>query len=109
MVSYWPNQAWLSVLFKMLIDTPVLITSREYLLKLPQYLELVHLGGEKIAIVVSHLEGLLQKAIEFQSMLKTYWKHRSDRQQGKYILGVYSDSQNIAINGLPITFRQPPK
>ena len=36
-VPYWPNQASFRVLFKMLIDIPVLITSRKNLLKLPQY------------------------------------------------------------------------
>ena len=40
-VPYWPNQAWFSVLFKMLIDTLVLITSGKNHLKLSQYPELV--------------------------------------------------------------------
>ena len=52
-VPYWPNQAWFPVLFKMLIDIPVLITSRKNLLKLPQYPELVHHMWRKIDIVVS--------------------------------------------------------
>ena len=32
-VYYWPNQAWFPVLFKILIDIPVLITSRKNLSK----------------------------------------------------------------------------
>ena len=108
-VPYWPNQACFPVLFQMLIDIPVLITSRKNLVKLSQYLELVHPIWRKINIVVFHLGGSSQKAMEFQSKLKTYWKHRGDRQQGKYMLGMYSDSHNIVINGTLIPFRQPPE
>ena len=46
----------------------------------------------KIDIVVCHLTGSSQKAMEFQRKLKTYWKHHGDRQQGKDMLGIYSDS-----------------
>ena len=108
-VPYWPNQAWFPVLFKMLIDIPILITSRKNLLKLPQYPELVHPMWRKIDIVVCYLAGSLQNAIEFQRKLKTYLKHHGDRQQGKDMLGIYSDSHSIVINGMLIPFRQPPK
>ena len=110
-VPYWPNQVWFPVLFKMLIDTPVLITSRKNLLKLPQYPELVHPMWKKIDTVFCHLSGSLQKAIamEFQSKVKTYWKHRGDRRQGKDMLGMCSDSHNIAISRMLIPFRQPLK
>ena len=57
-VPYWPNQVWFPVLFKMLINLPVLITSRKNLLKLPQYPELVHLVWRKIDIVVCHLSSV---------------------------------------------------
>ena len=97
------------MLFKILIHTPVLTTSRKYLLKLPQYPELVHPMWSKIDIVVCHFDGLSQKATEFETMLKTYWKHRGDRQRGRDMLDMYSDSRNIVNNGLSITFRQPPK
>ena len=86
-VPYWPNQAWCLVLFKMLIDIPVLITSRKNLLKLPQYPELVHPMLRKIDIVVCHLSGLLQKAVELQSKLKTYWKHHGDSSTRKKYAG----------------------
>ena len=109
MVTYWPNQAWFPVLFKMFIDTPVLITSRKHLLKLPQYPENVHPLWRKIDIVVYQLEGSSHKAIEFESMLKTYRKHCGDRQQEKDMLSMYSDSRNTGANGFLITFRQPPK
>ena len=108
-VPYWPNQVWFPVLFKMLIDIPILITSRKNLLKLPQYPELVHPMWRKIDIVVCHLAGSSQKAMEFQRKLKTYWKHHGDRQQGKSMLGIYSDSHSVVINGMLIPFRQPPK
>ena len=108
-VPYWPNQAWFPVLFKMLINLPVLITSRKNLLKLPQYPELVHLVWRKIDIVVCHLSSSLQKAMEFQSKLKTYWKDHGDRRQGKDMQDMCSDSHNIVINGMLIPFRQPPK
>ena len=60
-------------------------------------------------IVVCHLAGSSQKAIEFQRKLKTYWKHHGDRQQGKNMLGICCDSHSIVINGMLIPFRQPPK
>ena len=108
-MPYWPNQVWFPVLFKMLIDIPILIISRKNLLKLPQYPELVHPMWRKIDIVVCHLAGSSQKAMEFQRNLKTYWKHYGDRQQRKDMLGIYSDSHSIVINGMLIPFRQPPK
>ena len=76
MVPYWPNQVWFPVLFKMLIDIPILITSRKNLLKLPQYPELVHPMWRKIDIVVCHLAGSSQKAMEFQRKLKTVNKEK---------------------------------
>ena len=60
-------------------------------------------------MVVCHLAGSSQKAMEFQSKLNAYWKHRDDRQQGKYMLDMYGDSNNIVINGMSVLFRQPPK
>ena len=107
--EYWPNQAWFPVLFKMLIDIPVLITSRKNLLKLPHYPELVHPMWRKMDIVVCHLSGSLQKALEFQSKLKTYWKYHGDPWQGKDMQGLRNDSHNIVINGMLIPYRQPPK
>ena len=56
-VPYWPNQAWLLMFFKMLIDIPVLITSRKNLLKLSQYPELMHSMWRKIDIVSGYLAG----------------------------------------------------
>ena len=106
-VPCWPNQAWFPVLFKMLMDTPFLITFRKNL-KLPKYPEVVHPMWRKIDIVVCHLAGSSQNAMEFQSKLKTYWKHRGDFQQGKDMLAMYSDSHNIVINRMLIPFRQPP-
>ena len=50
-----------------------------------------------------------QKAKEFQKKLKTYWKYGVDHQQGKDILGMYSDSHNIIINGTWIPFRKRSK
>ena len=108
-VPYWPNQVWFPVLFKMLIDIPILITSRKNLLKLPQYPELVHPMWRKIDIVVCHLAGSSQKAMEFQRKLKKYWKPHGDRQQGRDMLGIYSDSHSIVINRMLILFRQPSK
>ena len=108
MVPYWSNQAWFPVLFKMVIDIPILITSRKNLLKLPQHPELVHSMWRKIDIVVCHLAGSSQKAMEFQRKLKSYWKHHGDRQQGKDMLSMYSDSHNTVTNGMLIHFRQPP-
>ena len=108
-VPYWPNQVWFPVLFKMLIDIPILITSRKNLLKLLQYPELVHPMWRKIDRVVCHLAGSSQKSMKFQRKPKTYWKHCGHRQQGKDMLGMYSDSHNIVINGMLIPFRQPPK
>ena len=64
---------------KMLIDIPILIASKKILLKLPQYPELVQLMWRKTDIVVRHLADSSQKAMEFQSKLKTYWKHRGNR------------------------------
>ena len=108
-VPYWPNQAWFSVLLKMLIDKAVLITSRKNLLKLPQYPELVHPMRRKIDMVVYHLAGSSQKAMEFQSNFKTYWKHCDNRQQEKDMLGMYRYLHNIVINKMPIPFKKPPK
>ena len=93
----------------MLIEILVLITSTKNLLKLPQYPELVGPMWRKIDIVVYHLSGSLQKAMEFQNKLKTYWKHDGDRRQGKDKQDMCSDSHNIVINGVLISFRQPPK
>ena len=64
---------------KMLIDIPSLIASKKILLKLLQYRELVHLMWRKTDIVICHLADSSQKAMEFQSKLKTYWKHRGNR------------------------------
>ena len=108
-VLYWPNQAWFSVLLKMLIDKAVLITSRKNLLKLPQYPELVHPMRRKIDMVVYHLAGSSQKAMEFQNNFKTYWKHCDNRQQEKDMLGMYRYLHNIVINKMPIPFKKPPK
>ena len=67
-------------IFKMLIDTPVLIISRKNPLKLPQYLELLHPMCRKTNVVVFWLAGLSQKVMELQSKLKTNRKHRDERQ-----------------------------
>ena len=88
MIPYWPNQALFLVLFKMLIDTPALITSRKNLHKLPQYLELMHPTWRKIDMLICHLGGSSQKAVEFQIKLKTYSKQHDDYQQGKDVLGM---------------------
>ena len=58
-VSYWPNQARFPMLIKVLIDTPVLLTSRKHFLKLPQNLQLVHSMWKKVDMVVCHLAGSL--------------------------------------------------
>ena len=108
-VPYWPNQAWFLVLINVLIDTPVLITSREKFLKLPQNPELVHSMWRKIDMVLCHLAGSLQKATEFQTKLQTHWKHHGNCQQRKEMLGMYSYSHNIVINRVSILFMQPPK
>ena len=108
-VSYWSNQASFPKLLKMLIDIPVLITSRKNLLKLPQYPELVHPMWRTIDIVVCHLSSSLQKTMEFQCKLKTYWKNHDDYQQGKDMQDICSDSHNIVINGMLILYRQPLK
>ena len=97
-MPYLLNHDWLPVLFKVLIDTPVLIISWKNLLRLPQNPDLVHPMWRNIDTVVFHLAGSSQKAMEFQSRLKTYRKHHHDRQQGKDILGMYSDSRNIVIS-----------
>ena len=68
MVPYWSNQAW----FPVLIDLPILVTSRKNLLKMPQNPELVHPMWKKTDNVVCHLAGSSQKAMEFQRKLKTY-------------------------------------
>ena len=60
-------------------------------------------------MVVCHLAGSSQKTMEFQIKLKLYRKHRGDRQQRKDILGMYSDSHSIVINGISIPFREPTK
>ena len=108
-VPYWPDQAWFSVLFKMLIDIPVSIASRKNLLKMTQYREPVHPMWRKIDTVVCHLSDTLQKPMEFQSKLKTYWKHHGNHRQGKDMHDMCSDSHNIVINRMLIPFRQPPK
>ena len=108
MVPYWPKQALFSVLFKMLIDIPILSTPWKNLLKLPQDPELVNSMWKKIDIVVCHLAVSSQKVMGFQRKLKIYWKHHGNCQQGKDMLGMYSDSHSIAINGMLIPFRQPP-
>ena len=108
-VPYWPKQALFSVLFKMLIDIPILSTPWKNLLKLPQDPELVNSMWKKIDIVVCHLAVSSQKVMGFQRKLKIYWKHHGNCQQGKDMLGMYSDSHSIAINGMLIPFRQPPK
>ena len=95
-VPYWPNQAWFLVLFKMLIDTPILITSKKNLLKLPQIPEMVNPMWRKIDTVVCHLAGSSQKAMKLQTKLKTHWKHCGDCQQGKDMLGMYSDSHKLS-------------
>ena len=87
----------------LLIDIPILITSRKNLLKLSQYPKLVHSIWRKIDIVACHLAGSSQKAMEFQK------KHHGERQQGKDMLDMHSDSYNIVISGMLISFRQPPK
>ena len=56
-VPYWPNQVWFPVLFNMLIDIPILITSRKNLLKLAQYPDLVHPMWWNTDIVVCNLAG----------------------------------------------------
>ena len=103
-----PNHACLSVLFKMLIDTPVLITSMKNLLNHPQNLKLVHFIWRKIDMVVYHLVVSSQKAMEFKTKLKRYWKHRGNRQQRKDLLGMYSHPHNADMNEISMTFRQPP-
>ena len=59
-------------------------------------------------VVCRHLAGSSQKVMEFQSKLMAYWKYCGERQQGKYMLGMYSDLHNIVINGMSIPLRQPP-
>ena len=101
-VPYWPNQAWFPVLFKTLIDIPVLITCRKNLLKLPQYPELVHTMCRKIDIVVCHLASSSQKAMEFQSKFKTYWKHRGEYLTKYFHTGVGCSSVNTARSVFPL-------
>ena len=77
MVPYWPNQVWFPVLFKMLIDIPILITSRKNLLKLPQYPELVHPMWRKVdsslslSRFIAESNGILKEA---QDILEASWR-----------------------------------
>ena len=61
-VPYWHNQPWFPLVFKMLISTPVLFTSRKKLLHLPQDPQQIHHLWRKIDLIVCHLSSSLEKA-----------------------------------------------
>ena len=53
-----------------------------------KYPELVHSMWRKIDIVIGNLVCSPQKAKNLKNQLKTLWKHRSDHQKGKDMLGM---------------------
>ena len=73
LVHYKLNQAQFPVLFKMLIDTLILITSRKIFLKLPQNL-VQPKWRKKDMVVCLQSASSSQKAMEFQNKLKRCWK-----------------------------------
>ena len=62
-VQFWPNQPWFPLVFKMLPDTPVLLTSRKYLLHLPQHPETLHPIWRKINLLLCRLAGSSQNTV----------------------------------------------
>ena len=70
MVPCWPNQICFLVLFKMLIETPILITSRKHFLELPQYPDLLQFFWSKINMVVCHLADHSRKQKSFTKSSK---------------------------------------
>lgn len=73
LVHYWLNQAQFPVLFQMLTDTLILITSGKIFLKLPQNL-VQPKWRKKDMVVCLQSASSSQKAMEFQNKLKRCWK-----------------------------------
>ena len=72
-VPFWPIQIWYPTMLKMLVSTPIFLSSRISLLVLPQTLNRAHPMWKKMSMLVVHFSGSLQKGNHCQEMLlKTY-------------------------------------
>ena len=69
-VSFWANQPWFPLIFKMLTVAPVLLTSKKHLLHLPQHPQTLHPIWRKIDLLVCHLAGSSQKIAGFLKKLQ---------------------------------------
>ena len=105
-VPFWPNQPWFPLVFKMLTDAPVLLTSRKHLLHLPQHPETVHPIWRKINLLICHLAGSSQKAVGYLEKLQASSKLPRDHQQSKDIRATCTSSHTIAYNGILVPLKQ---
>ena len=105
-VLFWPNQPWFPLIFKMLADSPVLLTSRKHMLHLPQHPQTLHPIWRKIDLLVCHLAGSSQKTAGYLKKPQASSKHHGDRQQGKYIRATCTDSRSIAYKRIFILLKE---
>ena len=77
-VPFWPNQPWFPLIFKMLTDALVLLTSRKHLLHLSQHPQTVHSIWRKMDLLVCHLAGSSQKTAGYLKKLQASSKHHGD-------------------------------
>ena len=92
-VPFWPNQPWFPLVFKMLTDASVLLTSRKHLLHLPEHPETLHPIWRKMNLLICHLAGSSQKTVGYLKKLHASPKLPGDHQQSKDIRATCTSSQ----------------
>ena len=95
-VTFWPNQPWSPLAFKILTDAPALLTSRKHLLHLPQHQQTLHPIWRKIDLLVYHLANSSQKTANYLKKLQASSKHHGNSQQGKDIRAICTNSRSIS-------------
>ena len=56
-VPKWPNQAWYSLLMKMLVNEPIILPPRKHLLYLPSQPKVLHPLHQHLQLLICHISG----------------------------------------------------
>ena len=89
-VPQWTAQPWYSLLARILVEKPLLLTPRNKILYLPFNQDKCHPFGKKLKLMSCRLSGRPSKIKEFHSQLKhefilSFWRHGTlQRQFGTY-------------------------
>lgn len=103
-VPYWPTQTFFPLLMSLLIDYPVLLSSRKHLLRLPSQKDKVHPLHKKLKIMVCLVSGVDMKNRAFQRKLPISSWHRGDQKPKELTLPTLINGKGTLIKDRWIRF-----